>query len=320
MKQNKLIYLIIFSLVFLGFTNGVKAGCCYESSKDAAGNILYAYDGTVPSGECAKAFPNSTNAKEVADEATCLAKNGDYNEYNTHQCCNSTGATLSSTKSQCETTYNIGNGYRWRTVYECASLKTICCIDGKVSSEYTTEAKCNGYSASKPNLNVSWITVAACAGMNESSTRNDVRQFEQNPYTTIPTNPSTSNPSTSNPDGNSAGGDGTTAGSGATGTDSMTVGFDCNDPSVKSLYNLLRFAVPVILIILGSVDFLRATIAGKDDEIEKHKKRFINRLMLAGLIFMLLSIFQLTANVLQRAGVTDSKSWYYCWNKIEESE
>ena len=90
--------------------------------------------------------------------------------------------------------------------------------------------------------------------------------------------------------------------------------------TLKTIYNLLRVAVPVILVILGSVDFLRATIAGKDDEIEKHRKRFINRLIIAGMIFMLLSVFQLTANVLQKAGVTDSKSWVECWNSIGEDE
>ena len=69
---------------------------------------------------------------------------------------------------------------------------------------------------------------------------------------------------------------------------------------------------------MGSVDLLRATIAGKDDEIEKHRKVFINRLYLAAIIFLLLSVFQLTTNILERAGVTNSNSWIECWNHINE--
>ncbi len=344
MKRNRFIYLIIFALVFLGFTNGVEAGCCYEASKDAGGNIIYRYDGTVPNSECGRAFPSSTNPKGVADEATCLAKNkfccntttgentgkpygacGSNNkwanvaecaaayEYNKHQCCDDNGKVLNVSQER-ECSLSSSNGFKWRTIYECRSLEMVCCING--NTNLTDNLDCS--QRANRGENAHWVPRAECEGLSPDSTRDSINHIDmENPYVTPP--------STSNPD-NSHSGDGSLSGnSGSTGDETITIGFNCNDSDIKSIiktvktvYNLLRYSVPIILIIMGSIDFLKATIAGKDDEIEKHKKVFMNRLFLAIVIFMLLSIFQLTTNILEHAGVANSNSWVECWNHIND--
>ncbi len=83
----------------------------------------------------------------------------------------------------------------------------------------------------------------------------------------------------------------------------------------KNIYNIMRVAVPVILVIMGSLDFAKATIASNTDEMEKNKKRFINRLIIAAAIFLLLSLFQLITNILVSSGVAGSDSWLTCWDK-----
>lgn len=96
----------------------------------------------------------------------------------------------------------------------------------------------------------------------------------------------------------------------------------CSDGNVakaisftKNIYNIMRVAVPVILVIMGSLDFAKATIASNTDEMEKNKKRFINRLIIAAAIFLLLSLFQLITNILVSSGVAGSDSWLTCWDK-----
>lgn len=83
----------------------------------------------------------------------------------------------------------------------------------------------------------------------------------------------------------------------------------------KNIYNIMRVAVPVILVIMGSLDFAKATIASNTDEMEKNKKRFINRLIIAAAIFLLLSLFELITNILVSSGVAGSDSWLTCWDK-----
>lgn len=106
------------------------------------------------------------------------------------------------------------------------------------------------------------------------------------------------------------------------GNSNVQIGFKCGDPDVnnilgvvKRIYNFMRFTTPVILIILGSVDFFKATISNGDD-IEKNKKKFLNRLVIAVIIFLLLSVFQLVTNILESSGVSDSNSWVSCWNSL----
>lgn len=104
---------------------------------------------------------------------------------------------------------------------------------------------------------------------------------------------------------------------------SISTGSTCKDEDIrdilsvlKKVYNLIRYVTPVILIIMGSYDMAKAVISSKEDEIQKNRKRFITRIILAIMIFMVLSIFELLTNILGSAGVGDSDSWINCWRSL----
>ena len=97
----------------------------------------------------------------------------------------------------------------------------------------------------------------------------------------------------------------------------------CVDKDVKSLlstakkiYKFMEYITPAILVIMGSVDFMRATISSSADEMEKNKKRFFNRLGLAALVFLVFAIVQLVMNLLEAANIVGSSSWVNCWNTL----
>ena len=48
---------------------------------------------------------------------------------------------------------------------------------------------------------------------------------------------------------------------------------------------IIQISVPVILVIVGSLDFFKALSAQKEDELKKGQKMFIKRLVIAGVIF-----------------------------------
>lgn len=59
---------------------------------------------------------------------------------------------------------------------------------------------------------------------------------------------------------------------------------------LKIVYISLQIAVPVILVILGSIDLFKSITAGKDDEIKKGQQTFIKRLIAAAIVFFIFAI------------------------------
>lgn len=84
----------------------------------------------------------------------------------------------------------------------------------------------------------------------------------------------------------------------------------------KNVYNMVRWLTPAILIIMGSVDFMRAAIAGKAEDMEKHRKRFFNRIELAVLVFLIISIFEWVTAILAGNGTDNANSWVDCWASL----
>ena len=98
------------------------------------------------------------------------------------------------------------------------------------------------------------------------------------------------------------------------------IDLSCSNPDVaeavnfaKNIYNFVRVMIPVILVIMGSIDFAKATMASKEEDMAKNRKKFITRLLLAAGAFLLLSIFELITNILVAAGVAEADSWLACW-------
>lgn len=62
---------------------------------------------------------------------------------------------------------------------------------------------------------------------------------------------------------------------------------------LKVVYMALQIAVPVILVILGSIDLFKSITAGKDDEMKKGQQTFIKRLIAAAIVFFVFVIVKL---------------------------
>ena len=62
---------------------------------------------------------------------------------------------------------------------------------------------------------------------------------------------------------------------------------------VNSVITIIKIAVPIIIIILGSLDLLKAVMAQKDDEIKKGQQTFIKRLIVGVVVFLVFAIVQM---------------------------
>lgn len=58
---------------------------------------------------------------------------------------------------------------------------------------------------------------------------------------------------------------------------------------IRKIYTLLRFLVPIIIIVFSVIDFASVVISGENDKMEKAKNKFIKRLLI-GIIILFIPI------------------------------
>lgn len=62
---------------------------------------------------------------------------------------------------------------------------------------------------------------------------------------------------------------------------------------ISIIITIIKFLIPVLLVIFGSIDFLKSVTASKEDEIKKGRQTFISRLIAAVIVFFIIQIVQL---------------------------
>lgn len=65
---------------------------------------------------------------------------------------------------------------------------------------------------------------------------------------------------------------------------------------VHIIYIIIQIVVPVLLVIFGMIDLIKAITAGKEDEIKKVQGTFIRRLISGALVFFIFVIVKLLVN------------------------
>lgn len=85
---------------------------------------------------------------------------------------------------------------------------------------------------------------------------------------------------------------------------------------VKSFLTLIQIAVPVGLIIMGTIDFSKAVMASDEDKMKKAQSIFIKRIIYALLVFLVVIFVRFTMNFISGSSNNDS-SWLRCWEKAK---
>ena len=77
---------------------------------------------------------------------------------------------------------------------------------------------------------------------------------------------------------------------------------------VHFVINIIRFVIPVILILLGTIDLIKAVIAGKEDDIKKNQQVLMKRAIAGILIFLIPTLVMIIM------GWIGNDDWKECWN------
>ena len=82
------------------------------------------------------------------------------------------------------------------------------------------------------------------------------------------------------------------------------------------IINILKIAIPVIIVIFATLDLGKAVIAGKDDEIKAAQKLLIKRLIYGVLIFFVVTIVTVIISLVTEptdVGEEGSATGNLCW-------
>lgn len=97
--------------------------------------------------------------------------------------------------------------------------------------------------------------------------------------------------------------------------DFLQVLYECNGIDIPNklvnvialVITVIKFGVPVLLIIFGMLDLGKAVVASKEDEIKKGQQMFIKRVIAAVLVFFVITVVQLVVSLVSSDG--DSTVW-----------
>lgn len=62
--------------------------------------------------------------------------------------------------------------------------------------------------------------------------------------------------------------------------------------------NLIKIGVPIILIILGMIDMVKAVTSQKEDKIKEGQKNLLSRCLNGAIVFFVVAIVQLLMNII----------------------
>ena len=82
---------------------------------------------------------------------------------------------------------------------------------------------------------------------------------------------------------------------------------------INNIIKIIKLGVPIVLVLIGMIEFGKAVYANKEDEMKKVQNDFIKRLIAGAAVFLMITMVQLLMTILDRN--SDSEIWK-CANKI----
>ena len=100
--------------------------------------------------------------------------------------------------------------------------------------------------------------------------------------------------------------------------------------AVDTILTIIRWAIPIVLIILGSIDMFKAMASSDDKKAGEAKKTFIRRLIYAVVAFLIPFLVSLAFNIvasivtgdgtdIHNKNLSDGNFWV-CWYKDSKSD
>ena len=82
------------------------------------------------------------------------------------------------------------------------------------------------------------------------------------------------------------------------------------------VYPIIQIGIPIILIVMGSIDLGKAVLSSDDKEIKSATSKLVKRAIAAVAVFFVATIVSLLMGMFAGTGAKDSDatSWKDCWD------
>lgn len=90
---------------------------------------------------------------------------------------------------------------------------------------------------------------------------------------------------------------------------------------IITILNLIKFIVPIILIIFCTIDIFKIIVSKKEDEIKKLRKDVFMKIFCAIIIYLIPFIIAFVLDFVDGLIPMDyDSSWKDCWDLVEKRE
>ncbi len=88
---------------------------------------------------------------------------------------------------------------------------------------------------------------------------------------------------------------------------------------VDGILILIQIGIPIILIIMGSIDLGKAVLSSDDKEIKAATGKLVKRAIAAVAVFFVATIVSIVMGLFTGTGVDGTTSWSTCWANRNKS-
>ena len=88
----------------------------------------------------------------------------------------------------------------------------------------------------------------------------------------------------------------------------------------KGLFPIIQMGVPILLIVMGSIDLGKAVLSSDDKEIKGATSKLIKRAIAAVAVFFVVTLVSVIMNMVSDSDndiSDDAVSWKKCWSSIK---
>ena len=86
---------------------------------------------------------------------------------------------------------------------------------------------------------------------------------------------------------------------------------------IKSVLTIIKIGIPIILILMGTIDLGKAVLASDDKAIKESTSKLVKRIIAAVAVFFVATIVELIMTILSKSEVGGAGSWMSCWEEKE---
>lgn len=86
---------------------------------------------------------------------------------------------------------------------------------------------------------------------------------------------------------------------------------------IKTFLNIVKYIMPIVLIVYCTIDVFKIIISKKDDDVKKYRKNIFDRVIGCIILLLIPTIVFLLLDLLINDNISNVASIKECWNLVE---